>query len=164
MVCFGWSTKKGWATRVATDKQKYNFLAALVKQLDQAHDNGDDLFVHFDNVTGLAAMREDVNWLAHQSAEMEKKFDVLNQWVARLELEMEELDDSGSEGSSEEPDEDDDGDDDPEPPWDEPEVGSVRQPNGRVPAPVVRTGARQVRGRGRVTSQPKVLVGSGKKS
>lgn len=146
------------ATRVAkSNRQKYNFLAALVSQLDQATEEKDELRDQFAEASGIADMQQTLLGVM-------KQYDDLNQWVARLELALEELDSDGSESVGEEPESYDDGDDDADVPWDEPEVGSPREGHGRVASPVDDPGRRQEQRRGvsehrrssRVRAQPEL--------
>jgi len=118
------------ATRVAkSNRQKYNFLAALVSQLDQATEEKDELRDQFAEASGIADMQQTLLGVM-------KQYDDLNQWVARLELALEELDSDGGESPGEELESYDDGDDDSDAPWDEPEVGGPREGDRRVAPPV----------------------------
>jgi len=113
---------------MASDRQKYNFLAAWVKQLDQARDEDDDLAAH---VRKLIA--ESIHEIVK---ELHERIDGIEQWSARADLALEELDSDWGEGSGEEPEQDADGDYDDELEVVEPTVGRVRQPDGRPPAAV----------------------------
>jgi len=130
-----------------SNRQKYNFLAAFVKQLDQARDEQDELAGQCDDVMGIPELVRELGDLNQKLEEYGRRYDDLNQWVAQLELALEELDDDGSEGSGEEPDEDDDGLDDDELDGVEPPMGGVRQPDRRVAPPVGRASNRQEPGR-----------------
>jgi len=138
-----------------SNRQKYNFLAAFVKQLDQAREEQDELAGQCDDVMGVPELVRALGDITQRQDEMERRYDDLNQWVARLELEMEELDGYGSEGSGEEPDEDDDGDDDDELAGMEAPLGRARQPDGRVAPRVGGTGRREV---GRRVESAKVAI------
>jgi len=119
-----------------SDRQKYNFLAAFVKQLDAAHDEGDDLWDHFREVSGIGLDDRTYNELVERMRALDERMDAHEQRTAELELAMEELDDDGSESSGEESDEDDDGLDDSELDGVEPPMGGVREPDGRLASTV----------------------------
>jgi len=138
-----------------SNRQKYNFLAAFVKQLDQARDEQDELAGQCDDVMGIPELVRELGDLNQKLEEYGRRYDDLNQWVAQLELALEELDDDGSEGSGEEPDEDDDGDDDDELAGVEAPLGRARQPDGRVAPRVGGTGRREV---GRRVESAKVAI------
>jgi len=110
---------------MASDRQKYNFLAAWVKQLDLATDEDDDLAAHVRKLIA-EAMKEVV-------MEIHERIDGIERWTARTDVALEELERNWGEGSGEEPEPDDDGDYDLELERDEPPVGSVRERPGRPP-------------------------------
>jgi len=140
-----------------SNRQKYNFLAAFVSQLDQARDEGDDLAGQHAEVTGI-------NDLTKEMERLSERLDNCDRWLAQLELALEELDDNGSEGSGEEPDEDDDGVYDDELDGVEPPLGGVRQPDRRVAPPMGGTSNGQGTGRGRVSAPTKERINRGTKS
>lgn len=150
---------------MASDRQKYNFLAAFVKQLDQAQDENDDLAEQFLKVVGLNALADKYASLQYDldefKAYMDRTYDDLNKWLARVESTLEELDERWSEGSREEPDEDDDGDNDDELEGVESPLVGPREGHGRVAGSVGRAPANRVPGR-RVSSE-RVMVPNGKK-
>jgi len=138
---------------MASDRQKYNFLAAWVKQLDQARDEDDDLAAHVEQMvceacTGVfREIYEGLDDLRKVSESHEER-------IAALE----ELDDDGSASPGEEPWADDDGDDDDELGGVQPQVGSVPEGHGRV-APTVagaRVGNKLTRGLSGVPERRKV--------
>lgn len=151
-------------TRVAkSDRQKYNFLAALLTQAEAARQHEDGLYEEFNTLIASVTSEELnhhadlLNELSKRCDSMERTYDDLNRWLAQLELALEELDDDGREGSGEEPFADDDGDDDDELERVEPPVGGTRQPSRRVPAPVGAAG--RVPGTRAVTTAPRVVTG-----
>jgi len=115
-----------------SNRQKYNFLAAFVKQLDQAREEQDELAGQCDDVMGIPELVRELGDLNQKLEEYGRRYDDLNQWVAQLELALEELDDDGSASAGEESDEDDDGLDDSELDGVEPPMGGVREPDGRL--------------------------------
>jgi len=130
------------------NRQKYNFLAALLRQVEDAAAEGDELYGEFtDMMTRLMPADEGILDLVERVATMERTYDGLNKWVAQLELALEELDDDWSESSGEEPESDDDGDDDDELARVEPPMGGVRQPDRRMATPVGGARDRQEPGR-----------------
>lgn len=140
-----------------SDRQKYNFLAAFVKQLDNALDEQDELAGQCQEVMGVME-------LVRSYAQLDDRIRKCEQWLAQLESALEELDDSGSSSSGEEPDEDDDGDDDDDAWRDEPPMGSQRQPDGRLAAAVDRAGEGRSNRRPVSPEVSKVRIGSGKRS
>lgn len=141
-----------------SNRQKYNFLAGWVKQLDQAMDEQDPL-------AGQAQEAMGVMELVKTYVELEDRIGKCEQWLAQHESALEELDDDRGESPGEESESYDDGDDDSDGEWDEPEVGRRRSPDGRL-APAV-DGAGEGRGNRRGVMPTdriaKVRVGSGKK-
>jgi len=125
-----------------SNRQKYNFLAAFVKQLDQARDEQDELAGQCDDVMGVPELVRAIDDVRKHAESLEAKYDELNQWLAQLELALEELDGDGSESAREVPEPDDDGDYDDDVERDEPEVVRPRQSDGRVARPVERAGER----------------------
>jgi len=121
-----------------SNRQKYNFLAALMTQLEDAMEEGDVLYTQYVEFQQLVA----------KTTELEARYDALNQWVAKLELALEELDGDGVESSGEEPEPDDDGDYDDDVAGDEPEVVSPRQGHGRVAGALERARVGEVDERG----------------
>jgi len=119
------------------NRQKYNFLTALLTQVESAMDEGDELYESFVTL---------VRMLAH-TADIEERLDGVQRWCADLESSLEELDGDGSESSGEELEPSDDGDDDVDVGWDEPEVVRTRKPDGRVPRAVAEPGRRPEPGR-----------------
>jgi len=130
-----------------SNRQKYNFLAAFVKQLDQAREEQDELAGQCDDVMGIPELVREFGDLNQKLEEYGRQHNDLTQWVAQLELALEELDSEWGAGSGEEPDEDDDGLDDAELDGMEPPMGGVRQPDRRVAPPVGRASNRQEPGR-----------------
>jgi len=146
------------------NRQKYNFLAALLRQVEDAAAEGDELYGEFtDMMTRLMPADEGILELVRRVTELERTYDGLNKWVAQLELALEELDDDWGSGSGEEPVEDDDGDDDDELARVEPPVGGPRAADRRV-APDV-GGARdgQGDGRSRVSAPTKERISRGQR-
>lgn len=119
---------------MASDRQKYNFLAALLKQLDNAMDDGDDLANHFSAMVREMSNCEErsYNELVERLRELEERSDGSDQRIAELEFALEELDGDGSESSGEELESYDDGDHDDELEGVEPEVASPREGHGRL--------------------------------
>jgi len=138
------------------NRQKYNFLAALLRQVEDAAAEGDELYGEFtDMMTRLMPADEGILDLVKRVQTMERTYDDLNRWVAQLELALEELDDDWSESSGEEPESDDDGDDDSELARVEPPVGGTRAADGRLAAPVGR--ARDGQGPRRAVTEPRLV-------
>lgn len=123
------------------NRQKYNFLAAWLTQLETAMDEGDELY---GNVSEFLRLITKAEALSERIERCEADLDSVNRGLAAVELALEELDDGGGSSLGEVLDEDDDGDDDDELGGLEPEVGGVRQPDRRPPAAVDRAGDRQV--------------------
>jgi len=120
-------------------RQKYNFLAALLTQVEDACAAGDELYAEFADMVcrvGGAEQAEALLDLEKRMKNAERTYDGLNKWLAQLELALEELDDDGSEGFGEEPVEDDDGDDDDELEGVETSMGSPLPTDGRLAAGV----------------------------
>jgi len=155
-------------TRVAkSERQKYNFLAALLTQVEESCDEGAELYKQYrDQLTQVYASENSLDYQHHadilqdlevRMTNMERTYDDLNRWLAQLELALEELDDDGSEGSGEEPIEDDDGDDDHAVVRVEPPMGGTRPTDRRVAAPLGAAG--RVPGTRAVTAAPRVVTG-----
>lgn len=124
-----------------SNRQKYNFLAAWVSQLDQAMDEDDDLAGQAAKVIGLDKM-------ARSIGELNERCDKCEQWLADLESALEELDSGGRESSGEELEPDDDGDYDDELEGVEPPVERTRQGDRRVAGAVGSPSIGEVDGRG----------------
>jgi len=140
-------------------RQEFNFLTALVKQLDKAHDEGDDLVAHYREVHNNVMGEE------RTYGELVERIDVVEQWLARLESALEELESDWSASASEDDESLDDGDYDDDIAGDEPAMGSARPRHGRVAEAVA--GAREGHGNRRPVTEvgrQTVRIGSGTKS
>lgn len=119
------------------DKQKYNFLTALLKQVQGAMRDGDELYQEWCDTVG----RTD-GPTADGAAD--DRLDGQAQWLAALEARLEDLEQGFELLACEEADGDDDGDDDQDMRGHEPGVGGNLRDAGRVPANLARAGQRPV--------------------
>jgi len=137
------------------NRQKYNFLTALLGQLHDAADESDSLYDDFRSLVRLL-VHEDWKELNGRVAQCE-------QWLAELESALEELDSDGSASLGEVAVEDDDGDDYDELDGVEPQMGGERQPDRRVAPPVGGTSNGQGDGRSRVSAPTKERISRGQR-
>lgn len=143
-----------------SDRQKYNFLAAFVKQFDQARDEGDSLVAELREVMDLDMMDRTYNELLERLREQDERMDAYERRTAELELALEELDDDGSESVGEDALEDDDGDYDDELEGVEPPVGGPRPTDRRLATAVGRTGGGNIHRRDELVDRKKVGRGT----
>jgi len=134
-----------------SNRQKYNFLAAMCSQLDQARDEGDDLAAHFEQHVNELVART-YGGLNERLERIEQDLDSVNRGLAEVELAMEELDGDGRESPGEEPEPDYDGDDDDELAGVEPPLERPRERHGRVAGTV--GDARRGQGERRAVTEP----------
>lgn len=139
---------------MASDRQKYNFLAALVKQADQAIDEYDDL------AHQLKQLVRDL--MSEVTSDIYDNIEGLHQRTLECESALEELDGAGSEGSGEEPLASDDGHDYDDLRRDEPPLGGEHLADRRVAPPVGGAGDGQGHGRPVIASKTRVRVGDGR--
>jgi len=124
-----------------TDKQRFNFLTALNRQLEGAVAEGDE---EYDNFRQVIVAIGEAEGAAGASGD---RLDAHAQWLAALEARLEDLEQAVELFAGEEADDDDDGLDDEDMGGDEPGVGSHVFAERRVPPNLGRTGDRQVAGR-----------------
>jgi len=143
---------------MAADRQKYNFLTALMRQVKESAKDGDDLYQEWcDLIGGYGAEGAD-------SADYGDRLDAHAQWLAALEARLEDVEQAVELLAGEEADGDDDGIDDQDLGGDEPHLGGDSRDAGRGPADLVRTGDGQEPRRGvrqhsrgsRVKAQPEM--------
>jgi len=137
------------------NRQKYNFLVALLDQLNDAGDAADEAYDHFKRLVRL---------LVHDDwKELNERIDGIEQWLAHLESAVEELDHRRLTGVGEDYQQDDDGDDDDDVGWDEPEMVSPRQPDRRVPGAVAEPSDGPDNRRSRVSAPTKERISRGQR-
>jgi len=156
------------------DRQKYNFLTALLRQVKESGRDGDELYQEWCEIRDAGQQSVDSSFVEFEGriAALDSRCDAHAQWLASLEARLEDVEQAIELIAGEEADSDDDGDYDEDLGGDEPRLGSDRRDAGRSPAPVVRTGDGQEPRRGvkqhsrgsRVKAQPEMRkVSSGAK-
>lgn len=142
------------------DRQRFNFLTALNRQLEAAMSEGDEEYESFRTfVQGVSGEARD----SQVAGTADDRLDAHAQWLAALEARMEDLEQAVELLAGEEADGPDDGLDYEDMGGDEPGVGGHVGKERRVPSNLVRTGDRPVDGRTVVASKTRVRVGDGRK-
>lgn len=115
--------------KAKSSRQRYNFLAALLSQVEEASDEGDELYAEW-----RRRLEEDVD--VPGACEFGDRVTKLEQWAAQLELALEELEQASGESVGEDALDDDDGDYDDDVEGMAVEVVSARPPVRRDTGPV----------------------------
>lgn len=120
-----------------TSRQKYNFLIAFCRQLEEAADDGADEYAEFRRVAESLFPNDnsDEHW-----TRLEDRVSKLEQWLSQIELALEELEPTDSEGDGEDADLADDGCDDTDVGGDEPPLERVARGDTRLARPRSETG------------------------
>lgn len=124
------------------DRQKYNFLTALVRQVKGAAHDGDEVYEEWCALVGPPA-----DGVAGADEAVSARFDDHAQWLASIEARLEDLEQAVELLAGEEADCDDDGDDDEDMRGHEPRLGGDVGNAGRVPANLAGARDRPVAGR-----------------
>jgi len=132
-----------------SNRQKYNFLVAWTKQLTEACEDGEE--VGADAVGAIGTVVETLG--------VHERVDRLEQWIAKVETRMDELEQSIGEDSDEDIGLDDDGDPDLDLGRDEPEVERESRRLTRDTRSVAAASDRQVVGRRVADGQDKIAPG-----
>lgn len=137
------SRKKG-------DGQKYNFLVALLRQLEEADGEGDESAAEFRRWVCDAGEGGD---LEQTLVAFDDRIGKCEQWIAALETRMDELESSDGEIDDQDPREPDDGDEDLDVERDEPPVERTGRGMPSHPRTVGPSSDRQKLGRDRVEKE-----------
>lgn len=129
------------------DKQKYNFLTALLRQVKEAGRDGDELYEEWCALRD-GGLRETANdEFERRLSEVVTGLDDLRVWVDALETRMEDMESSIGDEPGEEGDGPDDGLDDEDHRRDEPRMGGERRESRRLPENLGGASERPVAGR-----------------